>query len=122
MCYPAAGLSVPSCGAIPSKQIDTDLVSERLVTFSPLMRGNPIETMRARHRVVPTCHFQSPHAGQSHRNLHCWYVRRGRLLQLSVPSCGAIPSKHDEVYVPVPELPDLSVPSCGAIPSKPLYC
>jgi len=114
---PAKQLSVPSCGAIPSKQRGVQEKINPIRTFSPLMRGNPIETGRFCYPVllyaclsVPSCgaipskhdiseiseeiclSFQSPHAGQSHRNLGMSPDLEERW-SLSVPSCGAIPSK-----------------------------
>src|SRR6266487_4535178 len=63
-------LSVPSCGAIPSKRLLSGTMKCTTWSFSPLMRGNPIETCTAGMcGVVASCNFQSPHAGQSHRNM-----------------------------------------------------
>src|SRR6266496_2264004 len=61
-------------------------------TFSPLMRGNPIETARRTRENKPYQDFQSPHEGQSHRKLGMSPDLEERW-SLSVPSCGAIPSK-----------------------------
>src|SRR6266487_4446304 len=65
---PAKQLSVPSCGAIPSKQRGVQEKINPIRTFSPLMRGNPIETWACRQTSKKDGLFQSPHAGQSHRN------------------------------------------------------
>src|SRR6266487_2835949 len=112
------GLSVPSCGAIPSKRLLSGTMKCTTWSFSPLMRGNPIETCTAGMcGVVASCNFQSPHAGQSHRNMMKSMCQCQNCQIFQSPHAG---QSHRNFYSmdTDPANTDLSVPSCGAIPSK----